>query len=96
VQRSPTDSREDLLEGIDLFFEMNGNKYTCQVKPLKSFTLVGDKYIVKSTGKIKHYHTHYMCFIDRINKKYILFQNKNVLIDQDTLTFDAKCYVSSN
>ena len=97
VVRTPTDSKEDLLEGIDLYFMFKNKKYTCQVKPLKSVELIDNKYIIESSGKIKPYdNIHYMLFIDNKRAKYFLFQNKNVIIDNNILTFDKEKYVSSN
>lgn len=102
VKRTNTDSKEDLIEGIDLFFSISGERYTCQVKPLKSMTpdtktmAQPVNYTIKSSGRIKEYNVNYWVFIDRTNQKYAVFRNKKVTISYETVTFDKSSFVSSN
>jgi hypothetical protein len=100
VMRTETDSADDIFYGVDIFFDLDGKQYTCQVKPLKEVYTKGDKVIVRSSGRIKKYSTHYWMFIDndirssQIN--WALFQNKEPKIMDVILEFDKLNLVSTS
>lgn len=100
VMRTETDSADDIFYGIDIFFNLDGKEYTCQVKPLKEIYVKDSKVIVRSSGRIKAYSTHYWIFIDndvrssQIN--WALFQNKEPKINDVMLEFDRRHFVSSS
>lgn len=94
VKRTETDSKDDIFYGIDIYFILNGKKWTCQVKPLKDINIIGDKVKVKSSGRIKKYSTHYWMFINEQNR-FALFQNKNPIINGVELEFDLSNLVSN-
>lgn len=96
VLRSSPGSFDDLCLGIDIFFNLNGSKWTCQVKPLVKYQFNDGSYTVESKGNIKKYKTHYLMFVDRVNKKFILFKNKDVKLDYSKLTISEDNYVDSN
>lgn len=93
VKRSETDSKEDLIDGIDLFFEFNGKRYTCQVKPLVEIKNDGENWVVVSNGRIKPYKVSYYIFVDRNRQRFVAFKNRNVSIVGVTLTFDEGSFV---
>jgi hypothetical protein len=95
VIRTETDSSDDIFDGIDIYFILDDKKWTCQVKPLKDISFIGDKVKVKSSGRIKKYSTHYWMFIDSQNK-FALFKNKNPIINGFDLEFNIENLVSNS
>jgi hypothetical protein len=98
VKRTETDSREDLIDGIDIYFTLDGKRYTCQVKPLKEIELFNnfESYKIKSSGRIKKYNINYFIFVNKNRQKFAVFKNRNVTISGDTLTFPMSSFVFSN
>lgn len=100
VKKTQTDSEEDILFGIDIFFKLEGKIYTYQVKPLKGYNLEGKNYIIKSSGRLKYYeNVHYIIFINN-NKyenvtEYILFKNRIIDISGTFITIGSENMVSS-
>jgi hypothetical protein len=93
VNRTGTDSSDDIFLGIDIYFILDGKKWTCQVKPLKEISFIGDKVKIKSSGRIKKYSTHYWVFIDSQNK-FAILRNVNPIISGVDLEFDKSSLVS--
>jgi len=100
VLRTETDSAEDIFYGIDIFFDLDGKRYTCQVKPLKNIYLKDSEFVIQSSGSIKEYKTHYWLFIDVNNYtqelKWALFQNKEPIINDVILRFKKENLVSTS
>lgn len=96
VIRTETDCKDDLMYGIDLYFYIDNKKYTCQVKPLKSISNLGDSFVVKSSGKIKKYDVDYLIFVNSFSNKIVLFQNKGVSLNGYNLIIDKKSLVKLN
>lgn len=97
VKRTETDSREDFIDGIDLYFTLDGKRYTCQVKPLKNLEVNNSEdYKITSSGRIKQYNVSYFVFVNKDRQKFAVFKNRNVTISNDTLTFPKSSFVFSN
>lgn len=96
VKRTNTDSKEDLIDGVDVYFILDGKKYICQVKPLKEMSFNNQNYTIVSSGRIKPYKVDYWIFVDRNRQKFAAFKNRNASISNYTLTFDKNSFVSSN
>lgn len=94
VLRTETDCRDDLILGIDLYFMYNGNKITCQVKPFKSISELGDKLQVTSSGKLKPYKVNYLIFVDFKKDKAYLFKNKGAEYKDKVVTLPKSSYIS--
>lgn len=94
VLRTETDCRDDLILGIDLYFMYNGNKITCQVKPFKSISDLGDKLQVTSSGKLKPYNVNYLIFVDFKKDEAYLFKNKGAEYKDKVVTLPKSSYVS--
>lgn len=100
VKKTQTDSEEDILFGIDIFFELDGKIYTCQVKPLKEYKLENGTYIIKSSGRLKYYeNVHYIIFVNNNKQEnvteYILFKNRIIDISGTLITIGFENMVSS-
>lgn len=91
--KSPTGSYDDLINGIDIKFNLNGRDFTCQVKPLVSISEIGNNCVINSSGNIKNYKTDYLSFADHRTSKVILFQNKEVSISGNIITIPKKYLV---
>lgn len=88
--KSPPGSFDDMINGIDIKFNINGRDFTCQVKPLVTITESGDECIIQSSGNIKNYKTDYLSFSNHKNGESVLFQNKEVRINGTTLIIPKK------
>ena len=93
VLRTETDCRDDLILGIDLYFDYKGDKITCQVKPFKSISVVGDFLKVESSGKLKPYNVTYLIFVDFKQDKAYLFRNKGATYDDKIVTLPKSSYI---
>ena len=80
--RTPPMSKEDMIDGVDVKFDINGKTYTCQVKPLVSFVQTMDMTTITSKGLIKEYHNHYIAFVNRDRDKVFLIQNNKEAQEQ--------------
>jgi hypothetical protein len=92
VYRTETDCRDDLLHGIDLYFNFKNSqgvdkKATCQVKPLKSYSEEGDTFKVVSSGKLQPYNVNYLMFVDTAAKRALLFKNSDMVRYQDKTVY---------
>ena len=95
VFRTETDCHDDLIEGIDLYFDYKGRKITCQVKPLKDVKEVGPNLGILSSGKLKPYKVNYLIFVNSKKNKAIMFHNKDVTYDNKTAIIKAENLVAS-
>jgi hypothetical protein len=86
----PLGSYDDMINGIDIKFIVNGKTYTCQVKPLVKMIESGDEYIITSAGTTKNYSTSYLSFSNHLTGESILFQNKEVKINGSTIIIPKK------
>lgn len=91
--REATSSYKDMILGIDITFNIDGQEKTCQVKPLKSdnFKERG-VVIIQSSGVIKRYDTDFIAFVDpkRVYRnKVLFFKNEGGQFDsrKQTITF---------
>jgi hypothetical protein len=88
--REATSSYKDMILGIDITFNIDGQEKTCQVKPLKdvSFKERG-VVVIKSSGVIKNYKTDFIAFVN-IEKSYgdkcLFFKNEGVVYDSKSKT----------
>lgn len=80
VELKAPDSYQQDIDGIDSYFEHEGNRYTIQTKTLASIEDQGDHYIVYIDGYFTKIKTHYLVLIS--NKKYI-FKGRNVTTQID-------------
>jgi hypothetical protein len=100
VYRTETDSKDDLIFGIDIYYLEDGQMVGCQVKPLKSFQEDADHIIIESSGLIKKYRgIKFLIFIDRHpsenpneekyvrGTKFFIFYNDPLEIQNKTLVF---------
>lgn len=94
--REITSSYKDMILGIDITFLIRGKEYTCQVKPLKSFSFSGDYVVVQSSGNMKEYNTDYLAFSNPYTNKVLLFQNKKggMSVNKNTVTLKRKSLVN--
>ena len=83
--RTPPMSKEDMMEGIDIKFDIDGKTYTCQVKPLVNYTQDINTTVIISKGLIKKYNTSYLAFVSREKNKVILIRNNKEAQSQITL-----------
>jgi hypothetical protein len=88
--KSPSGSYDDMINGIDIRFEINKKEYTCQVKPLAKITEDENNYIVTSSGNIKQYKTDYLSFSNHKTGETALFRNKEVRINGNILIISKK------
>lgn len=88
--REITASRNDLIFGIDIIFNVNGKECTCQVKPLKSYIDSGENVLVTSGGRLKNYNVDYIAFSNYYTNKVIMFRNKDLKINGDIITIPKK------
>lgn len=96
VKRTETDCGDDLLRGIDLYFDYNGKKITSQVKPLKDIKISDEKIEILSSGKLKPYSVHYLLFVNLKENKVIMFRNKNVTYDNKTVYINTDSLINKN
>ena len=97
VYRTETDCEDDLIKGIDLYFDYNGKKITCQVKPLKELhNKVKSMFEVVSSGKLKPYSVHYLIFVNYKQNKLIMFKNKGVTFEDKTAFIHLRNLVTKN
>jgi len=88
--REVTSSYKDMILGIDITFNIDGVKKTCQVKPLKSanFKERGVVIIITS-GVMKDYKTDFISFVN-IERSYgdkcLFFKNQGVIYDSEAKT----------
>lgn len=100
VYRTETDSKDDLIFGIDIYYLEDGQMVGCQVKPLVSFREDLDQIIIESSGLIKRYRgIKFLIFIDRHSSekpdeekyvrgtKFFIFYNDPIEIQNKTLIF---------
>ena len=92
--REVTSSYKDLILGIDITFPISGKDYTCQVKPLKDVYQRDESIIITSSGRLKMYKTDYIAFSNKNENKILLFRNKDVKINGDTVIIDKKNLVN--
>ena len=92
---SPISSRKDLIDGIDIEFKIdNSRPYTCQVKPYKGMSVIGDKIIVTTSGLVKHYSVDYICFSNSYSGKSCLFRNRGFeIVDYNKISFPSSSLV---
>ena len=88
--KSPSGSYDDLINGVDAKFDINGKTYTCQVKPLVTIKESGVEYIIVSSGNIKNYKTDYLAFANHKTGECVLFKNKEVRINGTTIIIPQK------
>lgn len=88
--RSPQGSYDDLINGIDIKFDINNKQFTCQVKPLVNINESGEDYIITSSGNIKTYHTDYLAFSNGKTGETALFKNKQVTLNGNTIIIPKK------
>jgi hypothetical protein len=88
--KSPSGSYDDLINGVDIKFDINGKSFTCQVKPLVSIKESGVEYILVSSGNIKNYKTDYLSFANHKTGECVLFKNKEVRINGTTIIIPQK------
>ena len=102
VQRTVKDSIDDIIDGVDLYFTLDGKKYTCQVKPLQYARVrvnnfdQPSEYMVVSSGRIKEYKVDYFIFVNKRTQKFIVFKNRNATIHENTVTFPKSSFVFRN
>ena len=96
VYRTETDCGDDLLRGIDLYFDYNGKVITSQVKPLKDIKISDEKIEILSSGKLKPYSVHYLLFVNFKENKVIMFRNKNVTYDNKTVYINTDSLINKN
>jgi len=97
VYRTETDCEDDLLKGIDLYFDYNGKKITCQVKPLKELhNNMRSMFEIVSSGKLKPYSVHYLIFVNYKQNKLIMFKNKIVTYKDKTVFIHLRNFVTKN
>jgi hypothetical protein len=92
--REVTSSYKDLILGIDITFPINGNDYTCQVKPLVSAEQNENTITVTSSGRLKLYKTDYIAFVNRNQNSILLFKNRGVKLDGDRVSIDKNNLVN--
>lgn len=92
-KREETSSYRDLLLGIDISFIFKGKEYTCQVKPVESYKISGDYFIIESKGRLKQYNTNYIAFSNKQKNIILLFKNKDIQISGKTIKIDKKYLV---
>ena len=88
--KSQLGSYDDMINGIDIKFVVNDKEYTCQVKPLVKIIESGEEYIITSSGTTKTYSTHYLSFSNHNTGESVLFKNKEVRINGNTIIIPKK------
>jgi hypothetical protein len=88
--REVTSSYKDMVLGIDITFNIDGEEKTCQVKPLKydNFKERG-VVIIGSSGVLKPYKTDYIAFVNpkrSYREKCLFFINMGVVYDKEEQT----------
>lgn len=102
-RRTETDFYDDLILGIDIYFTVSslknrtlGNReYTVQVKPLVESELTNGVYNVKTAGVVKNYKVDYYIFVNRKQKKILMFRNKTTSVSGNIYYFKNTDYVVS-
>lgn len=101
-RRTETDFYDDLILGIDIYFTVSskrnsrlvfGREYTVQVKPLIDFEFTPDAYQVKTSGVVKKYKVDYYLFVNRKQKKILMFRNKTTSVFRNFYSFEKIDYV---
>lgn len=102
ARRTETDFYDDLILGIDIYFTVSsrrnsrlgvGREYTVQVKPLIESKVTGDTYQVKTSGVVKKYNVDYYIFVNRKQKKILMFRNKTTSISRNLYFFKSSDFV---
>lgn len=89
IKQSPICSQLDVIYGVDLILTIKNKDYYIQVKPLESWSLVNENYVVKGRGKIKKYKiVHYYIFVGA--NEYLLFKNDDNLQVKNGITYALK------
>lgn len=94
IKREATSSERDMIHGIDITFTINDKECTCQVKPLKSWKEDASSFIITSSGRIKKYDTDYIAFVDKYKNEVLLFRNKGISINGESITISKSNYVT--
>jgi hypothetical protein len=98
-RRTETDFFDDLILGIDIYFTVSGLKnsrdYTVQVKPLITSELINDVYSIKTAGVVKEYKVDYYIFVNRKEKKILMFRNKTTSVSGNLYYFKKEDHVVS-
>jgi len=92
-KREETSTYRDLILGIDVSFVLNGKEYTCQVKPADSYKIYDDHVVIESKGRLKQYNTNYIAFSNKQKGILLLFKNKDIDINGNTIKIDKKYLV---
>jgi hypothetical protein len=81
--KSPDNYNQD-IDGVDAYFELNGVRYTIQIKTLSYIIEDGDFYKVYISGYFTKIKTHYLVLLPKVasNRKYI-FKGRNVVTQID-------------
>jgi len=70
--------KQDALKGIDLIVNLNGQKYTAQVKPYSSINTEEGKISLSNTGNVKPYNVDWLIFINPKNNNILIFKNEPI------------------
>lgn len=79
-------SRSDMLQGVDCIVTIDGNRYTCQIKPYSYVQVIGNVITVMGSGQVKKYSTDWLIF-EKGSKRILIFNNKNTKIIDGNFTF---------
>lgn len=79
--------KNDAIKGIDLIIELNGKKYTAQIKPFSNIKNQNGKITVFDTGNVKPYRVNWLIFINTKSKRILIFNNKPIK-DHHQYVFD--------
>jgi Fe-Mn family superoxide dismutase len=87
-------SKSDMLGGIDCIIIIDGVKRTCQIKPISSFTEIGDELVIFGSANVKKYNTDLLIF-NQNNKEIFIFNNDNTKIVNGNYVFPKKDLIYS-
>lgn len=70
--------KQDAFKGIDASVELDGEKFSAQIKPFSTVTINEKGVFLKDTGNVKHYDVDWYIFINPKTHKILIFKNDPV------------------
>ena len=86
-------SKEDMVEGIDITINIDGKKYTSQVKPFSKLIYNNGNITALETGSVKKYNTDWLIFTNNTSTQ--VFDNKNTKIIDGNYVFPESALIYS-
>lgn len=85
--------REDMVAGVDMKINHNGNIYTAQVKPFKELKYENDNITIIESAAVKKYNTDWLIFTNKLSTH--IFDNKNTQIINGNFVFPKSSLIYS-